>query len=77
MNFITLISDVDGAVDAFSEEESFRVDPRNAKEFSEKIIEATTLNSNIRRKIIDNNELTIEKFDFPKILKNFLEINKI
>lgn len=75
MNFLTIISDVDGAVDAFSTEEALYVDPRNQEEFSKRLIEAATMNTKNRRKVIDRNQKTIETFNFPKILKKFIEDN--
>ena len=75
MNFLTIISDVDGAVDAFNTGEALYVDPRNPEEFSKRLIEAATMDTESRRKIIDRNQGTIEIFNFPKILKKFIEDN--
>ena len=75
MNFVTIISDVDGAVDAFNTKEALYVDPRNQEEFSKVLIEAATMDTENRRKIIDRNQETIEMFDFPTILKNFIKDN--
>jgi len=75
MNFLTIISDVDGAVDAFNTGEALYVDPRNPEEFSKRLIEAATMDTESRRKIIDRNQGTIEMFNFPKILKKFIEDN--
>lgn len=75
MNFLTIISDVDGAVDAFNTEEALYVDPRNTEEFSKKLVEATVMKNNDKRKIIDKNQETIEQFNFPKIFKGFIRNN--
>ena len=75
MNFLTIISDVDGAVDAFNTGEALYVDPRNPEEFSKRLIEAATMDTESRRKIIDRNQGTIAMFNFPKILKKFIEDN--
>ncbi|MBI3634013.1 MAG: glycosyltransferase [Candidatus Yonathbacteria bacterium] len=75
MNFLTIISDVDGAVDAFNTGEALYVDARNPEEFSKRLIEAATMDTESRRKIIDRNQGTIEIFNFPKILKKFIENN--
>lgn len=75
MNFLTIISDVDGAVDAFNTGEALYVDPRNQEEFSKRLIEAATMGAESRRKIINRNQGTIEMFNFPKILKKFIEDN--
>jgi len=75
MNYITVISDVDGAVDAFSTNESMHVDPRQTKHFAQKIIEAATAVYQSRRNMIDMNKETIEKFNFPRIFENFMETN--
>lgn len=75
MNFLTIISDVDGAVDAFNTGEALYVDARNPEEFSKRLIEAATMDTESRRKIIDRNQWTIEIFNFPKILKKFIEDN--
>lgn len=75
MNYISVISDIDGAVDAFKQNESIHVDPRNVKSFVQKIVEAVTMENASRRKLIDKNEETIEEFDFPKILEKFITNN--
>ncbi|MDO8572486.1 MAG: glycosyltransferase [bacterium] len=75
MNYITIISDVDGAVDAFARSESMYVDPRNTELFAQKIIEAITMDYKSRREIINRNKETINKFDFPKILEKFIKNN--
>lgn len=75
MNFLTIISDVDGAVDAFSTEEALYVDPRNTKGFSKKIIEATTIKEEGKRIMINKNQETIEMFNFPKIIEDFIKKN--
>ena len=75
MNFLTIISDVDGATDAFNTGEALYVDPRNPEEFSKILIEAATMDTESRRKIIDRNQGTIAMFNFPKILKKFIEDN--
>jgi len=75
MNYITLISDVDGAVDAFDKKECIYVDPRNTDMFADKIMYAIFLDKSKRREIIDSNILSIEKFNFPKILEKFIDKN--
>ena len=75
MNFLTIISDVDGAVDAFGTEEAFYVDPRDTGEFAKKIIEAMTMNEKNKRNMINKSEKTIDRFDFPKIIKEFIKEN--
>lgn len=75
MNYITLISDTDGAVDAFEKDECIYVDPRNISMFAEKIICAVFLDKSKRREIIDSNMSSIEKFNFPKILGKFIDEN--
>ena len=75
MNYLTIISNVDGAVDAFSREEAVCTDPRNMEDFSRKILETAGINQMDRRKIIDKNKKTIDNFNFPKIINNFININ--
>ncbi len=75
MNFVTIISDVDGAVDAFDINESIYVDPRDTHLFASKIIGAVKMDSLLRKEIIARNETTIKFFDFPKILEIFLKNN--
>lgn len=75
MNYITIISSIDGAVDAFSPTESIYVNPKNTKLFAQKIIEAVQMNYKNRRKIIESNTKTASKFDFPRIFKHFIEVN--
>lgn len=75
MNFLAVISNTDGAVDAFNTEEALYVDPRNLGEFSKRLIEAATMDTESRRKIIDRNQETIEMFNFPQILRKFIEDN--
>lgn len=77
MNYITIISDMDGAVDAFSTSESIYVNPKNTELFSQKIVEAAIMEYEQRRKIIDKNDKTIDKFNFSKILENFMKVNII
>ncbi len=75
MDYVIIISDVDGAVDAFSDKESIYVDPRNTELVVGKIIEAATMEYGKKREIIDKNKETIDKFNFPKILENFIKVN--
>jgi len=75
MNFVTLISDIDGAVDAFTLDESVYVDPKNIKLFSKQIIETASLNQESKKKINDKNMATIDQFDFPKIMEKFIKTN--
>jgi len=75
MNYITFISDVDGAVDAFSEDEAVYVDPRNIEEFSEKLLNSIFMDKQQRRSIIDKNNKTVENFNFHNIIKKFIKNN--
>lgn len=75
MDYLTIISNVDGAVDAFSTSESIYVDPKDTELFSRKIVEAATMGHEQRRKIIDKSQETIDKFNFSKILENFIKVN--
>lgn len=75
MNYVTIISDVDGAVDAFNKNECIYVDPRNTKLFSNCLIETINMDIVKKRGIIDNNENTIDRFNFPKILMRFIDNN--
>ena len=75
MNYITLISDIDGAVDAFHEDECIYVDPRDTKTFTDKIIEVANLDNSQKREMIDKNIQTIQNFNFPKILEKFINSN--
>lgn len=75
MDFLTIISDVDGAVDAFSMKEALYVDPRNTEKFSQKLIDAATMKYDYKKKIIDKNQRTIEQFNFPKIFRGFVRNN--
>lgn len=74
-NYITLISNTDGAVDAFSNDEAIYVDPRNIDHFSSKIIEATNMDETQRKNMITKNSMTISEFDFVSIFENFLKNN--
>lgn len=75
MDYVTIISDVDGAVDAFDKDEAVYVDPRNTELFSEKIIYAATLDSSIKKEMGDKNSISINRFNFPAILKDFIYKN--
>ena len=75
MNYTTLISDIDGAVDAFQEDECMYFDPRDTEIFADKIIKAANLNDLQRREMIDKNAQTIQKFNFLKILEKFVSTN--
>lgn len=75
MNYITVISDVDGAIDAFNKRESIYVDPRQTELFAKKIIEAARMQYQQRRKMIDSNTETIEDFNFLRIFETFINNN--
>jgi trehalose-6-phosphate synthase len=75
MNYITVISDVDGAVDAFSKDEAVYVDPRNTDDFSQKIRYAIYMKNSDKKKMIDKNQTTIDRFNFPEIVKDFIKVN--
>ena len=75
MNYLTIISDIDGAVDAFDKNEAIYVDPTDITQFSEGIVRAANMNNKEKRSIIDKNIKTIANFDFPNILKSFIENN--
>lgn len=75
MGFITVISNVDGAIDAFTEKESIYVDPRDIEEFSKKLVEAVKMEDENRRRMIDKSNETIDMFNFPKIIKRFIKEN--
>lgn len=75
MDYVTIISDVDGAVDAFGKDEAVYVDPRNTGLFSEKIVYATTLDSSVRKEMSDRNNISIGRFNFPSIFEDFMHKN--
>ena len=75
MDYATIISDVDGAVDAFDKDEAVYVDPRNTKFFSEKIVYAATLDSSAKKEMGDRNGVSIDRFNFPPIFKDFMHKN--
>jgi hypothetical protein len=75
MNYVTIISDVDGAVDAFDESEAIYVDPRDVTAFSKSVICAANMDTEERRRMIDKNEETIGNFNFPVIFKEFIRKN--
>jgi len=73
MNYVTVVSDVDGAVDAFDKDEAVYADPRNTELFSEKIVYAATLNSSSRKEMSDKNTSTLNQFNFSNILQHFIK----
>ena len=75
MNYLTVISDVDGAVDAFTKEEAIRADPKDIDNFSQKILDTINMSGEDKRKMIDNNESTVDNFNFSKIINNFINVN--
>lgn len=75
MHYITVISDVDGAVDAFTRDEAVYVDPRNTDSFAGELVRVASLSSREKEVIIERNKFSIEKFDFLKIMKGFIEKN--
>ncbi len=75
MNYITMVSNLDGAVDAFDTSECVYVNPNDIEVFSSSLIEITKIDPLKKREIIDNNIKTISKFDFPKILEKFINAN--
>lgn len=75
MNYTIVVSDVDGAVDAFSKDEAVYVDPRNAEFFSEKIVYAAKIDSSVKKEMGDKNSVSIDGFNFPLIIKDFIYKN--
>lgn len=75
MSYVTVISDVDGAVDAFDKDEAVYADPRNIEFFSEKIIDATKLDLSTRKDMNIRNISSIGKFNFPSIFVDFIHKN--
>ena len=75
MNYVLVISDVDGAVDAFDRGEAMYVDPRNTELFSKKIIDAVELDSSDRKDMNNRNLGSIGRFDFPSIFIDFIHNN--
>lgn len=75
MDYVAVISDVDGAVDAFTRNEAVYVDPRNTDLFAEKIICATTMSDKEKKEIAARNNISINKFNFPLIFKDFISKN--
>ena len=75
MNYVTMISEVDGAVDAFSKDESIYFNPKDVEQFSKKIIDAANLGQNIKKEMNDKNKATIGRFDFPMIMRDFIVQN--
>ena len=71
-NYITLISNTDGAIDAFGDDEAIYADPRDIDHFSSKIIETVNMNEVQRKNMATKNATTISKFDFVNIFENFL-----
>ncbi len=75
MNYVTVISDVDGAIDAFAKDEAVYVDPRNTEFFASELVRIANLSRSERSEIVDRNKLSIKNFDFPSIFKNFIVRN--
>jgi hypothetical protein len=75
MSYVTVISDVDGAVDAFTKDEAVYVDPRNTESFAGELIGIANLSRSERGKIVDRNKSSFKNFDFPEIFKNFIARN--
>jgi len=74
-NYVTLISNADGAIDAFRDDEAFYVDSRDIDHFSSKIIDAVNMNETQRKDMLMKNSITMSKFDFMDIFENFLTNN--
>lgn len=75
MNYIAVISEVDGAVDAFTKDEAVYVDPRNTESFAGKLVGVINLSQQNRREVIDRNRSSINKFNFPLIFRDFVSKN--
>lgn len=75
MNYITIISDVDGAVDAFTRDEAVYVDPRNTESFASELVRAINLSQQERREILNKNKSSINTFNFPLIFRDFISKN--
>jgi hypothetical protein len=74
-NYVNLISNADGAIDAFSNNEAIYVNPRDIDHFSFKIIEAAKLNKKQRQIMLENNQDTISKYNFISIFELFINTN--
>lgn len=72
MNYVTVISDVDGAVDAFNTDEALFVNPIDTKSFSNGLIRAVNMDDVTKKDIINRNETSIKNFDFREIMKDFI-----
>jgi glycosyltransferase involved in cell wall biosynthesis len=72
MNYVTIISNVDGAIDAFNTDEAIFVDPIDTKSFSNELIRAVNMNNITKKDIINRNETSIKNFDFREIMKDFI-----
>jgi len=75
MDYVTIISNTDGAIDAFSNDEAIYVDSKDIDSFSSKIIEAVNIDETQRKDMLMKNGTTISKFDFVNIFENFLKNN--
>lgn len=75
MNYITVISDIDGAVDAFNKEEAVYVDSRNTESFSKALVDTVDMSQDSKKEIIYRNKVSIGKFNFPLIFKDFVSKN--
>lgn len=75
MNYVTIVSNVDGAVDAFDKEEAVYVDPRVTESFAGELVRVVNFSKQEREEIISKNKNSIKKFDFPKIFRGFIEKN--
>lgn len=75
MNYVTIISDVDGAVDAFSKDEAVYADPRNTEVFAEKLVHVATMRSVDKEDMNNKNSTSINRFNFPSIFKDFIHKN--
>lgn len=75
MNYITIISDIDGAIDAFGRDEAVYVDPRNTEVFAEKLVHVATMRSVDKEDMNNKNSTSINRFYFPSIFKDFIHKN--
>lgn len=75
MNYITVISDIDGAVDAFSKDEALYVDPRNTESFANALLDVVNMSQDSKKVIINRNKISLVKFNFPSILNDFIRKN--
>lgn len=73
MNYSIVASDKDGIKDTFKDNECFRINPLDKNNFTQVLLEATSVPIEKRQQMIEDNGKSLNYFDYSNNFRNFLE----